>query len=328
MMLRIFLFAGVAAAAFAGCIPVPPGRISGADLARSNATLRAIPPDVDFGYTPLAGAKRVFRAADLLRIAKRFGLDQNGFEEVCFEIPQKPLTKQQVLGAIQRALIGRYEDECADAAKTGTAPANDGREKASLPKKVNIDLLEFSDRPVPEGEIRFSAGALALGGKSLNRGTLIRGIVRYGERHSVPIWARIRATTLLTAVFTRRAIAVGEAVEPADVELRRVQENPFNQSTPLRLEEVTGKIARRSYKAGERISRQTLVAPPAVRGGEMVEVEARAGTTRLRLRAKAVNSASLGEKVVLINPFNGKRFTARVTQEGTAVTGEGSSEND
>ncbi len=205
--------------------------------------------------------------------------------------------------------------------KAGGANGNCGMN--SELEGMKIELLDFSRIPMPEGQIQLSPRTLPAAGGSSSHGVLLRGAVHYGERQSVPFWARVRISMPRSVVVARRAIRGGATITSSDVEMKPVRENPFTRQESVSAEAVTGMIARRSLKAGERIYGSFLSAPPAVKRGDDVEVTAHWGGTFLRLQAKAVNPAAVGERVLLINPLNGSRFSAKVTDKGTAMLGEG-----
>ncbi len=76
----------------AACTPVAGSRIFARDLATADARFAALPSTLAVGFTPTPGAKRVFAAAELARIAKANGLELSGVglsgvvADVCFEL--------------------------------------------------------------------------------------------------------------------------------------------------------------------------------------------------------------------------------------------------
>ena len=149
-MKRAALAAIVAVRALA-CTVVEGDRIRGADMA-----LTGLDTAADLGPAPLAGARRVFRAPELARLAIRHGFAAPAGLEVCFERAAQRLTLEKLEPVLLAAL---------------------GMDR--------VEIVDFSRYPVPQGTLEFPRAALASSG-------FWRGRVVYGENRSASVWAKIR----------------------------------------------------------------------------------------------------------------------------------------
>jgi flagella basal body P-ring formation protein FlgA len=87
------------------------------------------------------------------------------------------------------------------------------------------------------------------------------------------------------------------------------------------LEEVTGRIPRRSLARGMPVPRAQLGEALEVARGQSVRVEVRQGATRLEMEGLAEAAGRRGERVVVKNLSSGRRFSARVAGPGLVVAG-------
>src|ERR1700746_3645685 len=87
------------------CEVIANDRIFGEDLARAlPAFLHKLPGDEVIGYSPLPGARRVFRSVELQRIGAPFGVNVATGAEACFEWSLQPLSDDVVRAAVRESL--------------------------------------------------------------------------------------------------------------------------------------------------------------------------------------------------------------------------------
>jgi hypothetical protein len=113
--------------------------------------------------------------------------------------------------------------------------------------------------------------------------------------------------------FSRSPVPIGEVEFPAG----RLGRPPFgNHDAPVLWRGVV-KDSDRSYPVWARVK----VASPqeAVKRGARVSVRALAGTAQLNFKATAESAGRPGEMVLVRNPWNGRRFRARIEAEGKVV---------
>jgi len=160
----------LAGAARGACLPATGSRILGRDLAAAEPGLAALPETVTFGFAPAPGAKRIFSAAELARIARANAIAFQPSEAICFEVPLRIPSADDAMAAMRR----------------------------SLPAGTELKLIEMQQTPVPVGTIEFARPGLepmapaGSGGAARNgRAQLWRGFVRFGETQKWPFWARV-----------------------------------------------------------------------------------------------------------------------------------------
>jgi flagella basal body P-ring formation protein FlgA len=273
----------LAAAVAAGCMAVAGERITAADLARAVPAFAALAPETPLGYAPAPGARRLYFAPELARLAARHGIAPGPPAAACFERAVERIDEARVKAALQAAL---------------------GDQTAQ------IELVEYSRYPAPSGELEFSrpaAGAL-----------LWRGRVRYAGNRSVPVWARARVRARGPRAVALADLRPGRPVAAAEVRIEDGEYCPLGERPADALDRVVGRIPRRAIPKGAPISSSALEAPKAVERGQAVEVEVASGAARLRLPARAESAGDAGQTVVLRNPDNGRRFPARVEGRGKA----------
>ena len=268
-------------------------RIYAADLARALPAFAAVDPGVHFAYSPNPGTERVFTGSQLRRLARRHGLPEESMRRVCFVREAAPLTEEQVRASLRTAL---------------------GSED------VSITIVDYCRKPVPAGELVFSLSELPRPRPGAeDEGVLWRGKARYGERRSMPVWARVRLKVSRQQVVALRDLRAGEKITDADV--GQITTDAFPEETlPIRSpREVIGAISRRSIRAGEAIREKDLRLPNDVERGDIVDVFVVKGLARLEFEAKAESSGRVGDMVYVRNPVNGRRFVAVVTEKGKVV---------
>ena len=281
---RLLFLLGLAPCAFADCLPVTGDRILGRDLALADPRFSAMPASYIVTSAPSPGAKRVLAAAEIARIAHANNIRLDEPAELCFVIPLKPLADEQMIAAMQR----------------------------SLPRGVGIAIVDRSRAEVPPGEIVFSPSGLAPASASDPTAQLWRGFVRYAETRRVEIWALVRVRGQYTTVVPGRELTMNVAIDAASLRMETWTGPLQREAVATRIEDVLGRIPRRTLKAGAPILLSLLTQPPAVHRGEAVNVEVQCGPARLHLNAIAERDGRNGEMLELRNPTSGKTFRARL----------------
>lgn len=273
-----------------GCIATEGERLRAMDLAAAVTAFAALPADTVLGWAPAPGARRLLGAAELERLAARHGVKPQELPRaVCVERAMAPLSAEQVLEALRRAV---------------------GREDA------RVELLDYMRRAVPRGELEFDRAQLAAtaGGTALWRGRL-----RYDGARSLPVWARVRITAPGRRVVATENLAPGRPLHTSQVRLEEGEWFPFGERPLASLEEAVGRLPRRWIPAGSVLYARMLAAPREVERGEEILVEVSSGGAQLRFRARAETGGRSGDMIIVRNPVNGRRIAARVQGPGKAV---------
>jgi flagella basal body P-ring formation protein FlgA len=270
------------------CLPVSGDRIMAGDMARAVPAFAGMAPELALGFAPAPGSRRTYGAAELARLARRYGLAVEPGMEACFVRPVEALTRGRVAAALGAAL-----------------PA------------ARIEVVEFSRQPVPPGELRFPVSGLQAPGTGSV--LLWRGAVCAAGQDDFPVWAKVRVQ-----VSGKRAVAT-EALAPGrPIGRGQVREESYEGPPGLpNLSETVGWVARRPIPAGAAIERKWLDAPADVVRGERVRLEIRSGGAWVILDGQAQSSGRRGEVIGIRNPANGKILRATVADRGRAVIAAG-----
>jgi len=289
--MRTILLAGLLAyRAFAGdCFPLAGDRILGRDLALANPAFAALPANLTVSYAPAPGQKRVFAQAELIRIARANRIELSTAAEVCFALPLREMQAAEVLAAM----------------------------RVALPPEAELTIIELSRGSIPLGALEFPTTGMEPAVQGVR---MWRGSVRYGQTLRMPVWARVdlryRVEAVVASTDLRPSIPIAGRVlkiEMVDAPVDRLQQ------VARRVEEVAGRIPKRTIAAGSAIPLALLDAAPAVRRGDAVKVEVRSGPATIQIDAVAEAPARNGDLVELRNPTSGKKFFARLESDSRAV---------
>lgn len=284
-ILLLILIASVPGAA-GECIVVEGDQILAGDLARTLPVFSALNADLPLAYSPVVGVDRVMRVAEIERLAERYSLPDVEPDAVCFERASELLTTERVEAALRGALAN---------------------------PDATMELIDFSRQPVPIGELDFQIAGLSSPGKSEpDEPMLWRGAVRYSDRRSVPVWARVRILVPRRQVVAIHDLPSGEPIEIEDIEERVVEAFPANEPPLSNVSDALGSLPRRSIRAGESVYARQLRVPDDVKRGETVSVTVISGAARLQFDARAETTGRRGDSVVVRNPANGVKFEAEV----------------
>jgi flagella basal body P-ring formation protein FlgA len=277
--------------AFAGCIPVTGNRILGRDLAVADARFSALPASLTIGFTPAPGARRIFAALELQRLARANGISVGNPKEICFELPML-----------------RLKEEDADAAM-----------RHALPAQAALKIVELANFDVPVGLLEFPLEGLEPPVASDHGVQLWRGSVKYAETRRMAVWARVEVTVRSTVVIAHKDLPANIPISAASLRIEDRTGPLEREKAATRIEDVQGRMPKRSLQAGSVIPLAVLADAPTVRRGDPVAVEVWSGPARLRFQAIAESSARDGEIIELHNPFNGKTFKVRLDSGAKAL---------
>jgi flagella basal body P-ring formation protein FlgA len=266
------------------------GQVTAGDLARAWPALAAAPPATPLGYPPRPGVERVFPPRELRRLGLRLGVEDEPDAAICVALRTAAPDPARWLEVMRRAL-----------------------------GEARIDLLDYSRSPAPEGEVVFPRSALQASGRW-------NGYVVYARSGRFPVWAVVKARITATRVVASTALRAGGVIAASQVRLETVEVPPGAETSAASLEEVVGRVARRTVPAQAPVPRSALGEAPAVRRGESVKVEVQQGAARLELWARAEADGRRGDRIAVRNPETKKRFLVRVEGNGRVVAGEAGEE--
>lgn len=277
----------IAPEAFGGCVAIDGARILGKHLAAADSRLSVLPPEQPFGFAPQPGASRTIQPAELMRWARQQGATLPAISPVCVTVETTSLDPTALETAIRQAL--------------------------RLPPSAAISIIDQSRWPVPRGTIEFTAKSSMPSPSRSENGQLIRGVVRYGNRLTQPIWARVKVEVDQQVVVATESLPPGKPINERSVRLEQYRGFPLPTEFPAQISDVAGWAPRKTIPPGARISRASLTAALVVEKGQTVDVDVVSGAARVKFTATAQTSARQGDRIVLENPTTHRRFSAQLT---------------
>ena len=268
-------------------------QIFGADLFKAVPAFAAMPRDTVIGYSPAPGARRILQFPELKRLGAQYGIQVPADSQACFEWKVRPITEDAVRKAIRESL---------------QAP------------EARVEILAMSKAPAPEGKLAFpQSGLSAATNTDPSTPVTWRGYVLYDSARRFSVWARVRVSAAMPRVVAVDPLVAGKPIGKAQVRLETCDDFPLRNDTARSLEEVIGRIPRRTVRAGLSVLRSDLAEAFQVERGDRVEVTAVSGAAQLELEASAEASGRQGDVISLRNPRSGKIFRARIEGKGRAI---------
>ncbi len=290
LLIALFTAAATASAITAPvCTAVAGDRITAGDFARTLPGFSSLSPETPFAYAPVPGARRIFRAAEVDRLAARYKAVVESSNEICFERVMEPLDPERVANAMRHALNNL---------------------------DARIEIVETSRYPVPPGEIQFTRATLP---PAAEGPVIWRGFVRYSGERRFAIWARVKILVRSQKVVAAENLTAGSRIDAKQVRVEEHDVFPSMQAAAVSLDGITGKVLRRPIPAGSAITSTLLEEPKDVERGQMVEVEVRSGAARLKLEGRAQSAGRTGDAIRVRNLSTGKSFSAHVSAKGQVV---------
>ncbi|MBZ5611667.1 MAG: flagellar basal body P-ring formation chaperone FlgA [Acidobacteriia bacterium] len=285
-------FAISAALAHAGCLAVSSGKILAGDLAATVPAFQALDPATPLGFTPLAGTERVLSSRELRLLAREHALDlqDQSIPDVCVMRLVEPLSRQ----AIEETLRGAL----------------------GIPG-ARLDVIEFSNQPLPPGRLEFPLSGLNQPPVSRPEDPVIwRGRLTYDGQRSVSLWARVRIAVERTWFVAAENIPAGQLIRAGDIQAISSRTFPFKVSSPDSAGSILGKIARRAIPRSQRVLSNAIQDPPDVAKGDTVRVNVTSGSASIALDAVARADGKKGDVILVHNPSSGRNFRAVIEDKG------------
>jgi len=264
------------------CQAVEGASIRARDL---GAAFQSLDPEMEISPAPLAGVERIIFRVELARMAKKYGVPDTTLpSRMCFEQAVHPIDEDALRSALQ----------------------------AALPAGTKIEILRFSEMPVPKGTLHFTRSGLEPTG-------MWRGRVLYAQGRSVNTWARVRVTEQRTWVEAVELLPPTQAIRE-DQLVERTGDWSLLETPPLAsLQDAVGARPLRVILPATPLHATLLRQPLDVARGDKVAVEVSEGGALLALEAQAETGGRSGDIVFLKNPETGRRFQARVEGKGKVV---------
>lgn len=283
-LLSVFLFG---TPLLGSCVTVEGEKILGMHVAQASALLAGLPPTADFGFVPGPGRQRIVTPAEARRWCLRHGVQAAVTEALCFERPTQVLSADLISRALEK----------------------------TFGAGVAIEVLDFCRFPAPIGVLEFNRTSTGESRRT-DQSRLFRGVVRFGDRMTFPVWARAKITASQQIVVTRRGLSAGATLSAEDVRLEDRIGPPVSPMLAVSVGQVVGRELRRALTEGSPLLLSLLREPPAGKAGDKVAVEVNSGQAHLRFAAILQADARLGQKVVIENPVSHKRFDGKLVRPG------------
>ncbi len=285
-MSRILLLSVAAALVAAGqCIEVAGDRVRASDLAPVIPEFSGVAPETEIAISPLPGAVRQLRAADLSRV-----LGSPVAAAACVVRKTRELSADEVLSAMRTSIPD-----------TG----------------VRLSIVDFSRTPVPPGTVEFPLSGLAPA-SSPETPVTWRGRVHTGEGRTTPVWARVRVSRTMRVLVARRNLRAGELIGTADIEERIAASGGLATPAAPDTQALANSEAARDIAEGTILRPSMLRAKTAVRKGDTLRVVVTGPGAQLKFDTAAESTARVGDRVLVRNPLNGRLIAAIVRGTGEA----------
>jgi flagella basal body P-ring formation protein FlgA len=269
------------------CVVVDGARVLAGALAGSVPAFGALAAETDLGPAPVGAMARIYTKSQLAAFFA--GGEPDGLpDRLCVRRWRAAIGREDWQGAIEAAL----RRQCGE-------------------QEWRAKVIDWPRHEYPRGELGFGAGGFV---RTARPPQMWRGVLAMADKSTIPVWVRLEVEVRKTIRVTTRAVRAGEMLSEADsVEEERWVPGVCGGGGEKQEWRGAGMVARRAIAAGVRVGMEDLRRPPAVIRGQSVEVEAEAGTARIRIPAVAEGNAEVGDVVRLKSSWNGSRLVGRVT---------------
>ncbi|MEP7354924.1 MAG: flagellar basal body P-ring formation chaperone FlgA [Acidobacteriota bacterium] len=186
------------------------------------------------------------------------------------------------------------------------------------PLQAEIQVIEVSHFPVPEGEITFTLGDL-IAPPTATGTSRWRGFVRAGGNRQFAIWAIVRVNAECRRVVATVALRTGQAIQAEQITEESYTGFPFKADASWTATQIIGRILLRSVRAGDPVSPPMVVEPMVVAKGTEVMVQFSAAGVVLKFPALAERAGRLGDIIPVRNVSSGKTIPAKVRSANLVV---------
>ncbi len=183
---------------------------------------------------------------------------------------------------------------------------------------ANIEIIDVSHFPAPEGEVEFSLKDLNPPSSS-NAPTRWRGWIRESETKTFAIWALVRISADCKRVVAVQNLEVGQPIQATQVREEVYQGFPFGKNSMVTLDDVVGRAPLRTLRTNIAVRLDAIVEPVVVAGGADIIAEFRSGRIRVTAPVVSLGYGRLGDTISVRNPASKKIFAARIQSPGHVI---------
>ena len=186
--------------------------------------------------------------------------------------------------------------------------------------QAHVDIFAMSKSPVPLGKLVFPlTGLTSNGAHDPAVAPTWTGYVQYSSERKFAVWARVKVSATMMRVVTVETVPAGKVIESRQIRLEAYDDFPLQNGVARNLDEVVGRVARRSIRSGLPVFVADLTEPFQVQRGDIVQVRVISGAAEIGLEAEAEGSGRLGDVIQLRNLQSQKTFRARIEGKGRAL---------
>lgn len=286
-MIPLLLFALLPPAP--SCHPVHADWIYGRDIAAAVPELAKIAPDLRVGMSPMPGRTRIFRVADLNKLAVDNRISASIAADVCFAWNVSIPSRESLVAAMKSALSSHIS---------------------------KIEIVDQGLLPAPDGKIVFPLSGLSAGSMGP---ALWRGYVQYSEDRRFLIWARVLLAVDEDRVIATADLSPNDIVQAGQVKIQHYSGPPDAHHFLSDPAKAVGSLPRRTILAGTPLTNDMLQAPLDVERGELVSVIVQNGAAHLEAQGIAEQSGRCGDVISVKNPKSEQAFRARIIKNDTVL---------
>jgi flagella basal body P-ring formation protein FlgA len=284
----------VTAAAPGACIRISSAKVVAGDLFEVLPLLRQLDRNAPLGFAPIPGMQRVITGRELSLLANRLGTTLAEIPaDVCIERALFSIAPEPMRAALQAAL--------------------------GMPD-AEIELIEFTSQPLPQGRLEFQRSSLVQpSSRAPDTPAIWRGKLIYDQARTVPVWARVRITLKRAVYLAEEDIPAGAVVHDRQIKEATLRAFPSSRAPFDSRAEIAGKVAKRAILAGQEFTAGAIEEAKAVVRGDIVQVRVSDGSATLDFDGVAATSGKLGDGILVHNPASGRNFRAIVEEKGKVV---------
>ncbi len=251
--------------------------------------------DRALGPAPLPGARFTVESAQLVAIARQFGIEwrpASASDQAVVTREGRPMTREAVLALLRPALLA-----------------------AGAPQTVELDLPGFVAPMLPaDGTARPEIAQLDYDPVTGRFTALLSAPVEGAE----PLHSRVAGTAIamVDMLVLARRVPPGTLLDPADLATAHVRLASTHVAVVELPEQARGMALRRPVVPGQPIPLADLIRPPAITRGALVAMQLDGPGISLSAQAQAMDDGAVGERIRVLNPASRAVLAATIDAPG------------
>ncbi len=251
--------------------------------------------DRALGPAPLPGARFTVASAQLVAIARQFGIEwhpASASDQAVVTREGRPMPREAVLALLRPALLS-----------------------AGAPGTIEVDLPGFVAPVLPaDNTVQPEIAQLDYDPATGRFTALLSAAIEGAE----PLHTRVAGTAvpMIDMLVLSRRVAPGTLLDPADLATAHVRLATTHVPVVELPEQARGMALRRPVVPGQPIPLADLVRPPAVTRGALVTMQLDGAGISLSAQAQAMDDGALGDRIRVLNPASRAVLAAMIDAPG------------